>query len=108
MLPTHRVSTHPGTILLQDFIQPSGLTQAAVARKLEISNNRLNELIRGKRGVTPETAWKLAGFFSTSPEFWMNLQTAHDLTLFRARKKTVANSRSGRIAGEARTNTKVR
>jgi len=90
MLPTNRVATHPGAVLLDDFIQPSGVTQAALARKLKISKNRLNELIRGKRGMTPETAWKLARFFNTSPEFWMNLQTAHDLTLFRKRRRAVA------------------
>ena len=90
MLPTHRVATHPGTVLLEDFIEPSGFTQAALCRKLKISKNRLNELVRGKRGVTPETAWKLAKFFNTSPEFWMNLQTAHDLTLFRKRKRHAA------------------
>jgi addiction module HigA family antidote len=90
MLPTNRVASHPGTILLEDFIQPGGLTQAALCRKLRISKNRLNELVRGKRGVTPETAWKLAKFFNTSPEFWMNLQTAHDLTLFRKRKRHAA------------------
>jgi addiction module HigA family antidote len=90
MLPTNRVATHPGAVLLEDFIQPGGITQAALARKLKISKNRLNELIRAKRGMTPETAWKLAKFFNTSPEFWMNLQTAHDLTLFRKRRRAVA------------------
>ena len=90
MLPTNRVSTHPGIVLLEDFIQPSGITQAALSRKLKISRNRLNELVRGKRGVTPETAWKLARYFKTSPEFWMNLQTVHDLTLFRKRKRVAA------------------
>lgn len=89
MLPRNRISTHPGIILLEDFIQPNRLTQAALSRKLKISKNRLNELIRGKRGVTPEPAWKLAAFFRTSPEFWMNLQTAYDLTLFRKQKRGV-------------------
>jgi len=87
MLPTNRVSTHPGVILLEDFIHPNGLTQAGLSRELKISKNRLNELIRGKRGITPETAWKLASFFETSPEYWMNLQTAYDLTLFRKQKR---------------------
>ena len=90
MLPTNRVTTHPGVILLEDFLQPSGITQAALCRELKISKNRLNELIRGKRGVSPETAWKLAKRFETSPEFWMNLQTAYDLTLFRKRKRVAA------------------
>lgn len=98
MLPTNRIATHPGRILLEDFIQPCGITQAAIARKLKISKNRLNEFVRGKRGVTPETAWKLAKFFDTSPEFWMNLQTAHDLTLFRKQKKAAASSAFGFIS----------
>lgn len=92
MLPTNRISTHPGVILLEDFIQPNGLTQAGLSRKLKISKNRLNELIRGKRGITPETAWKLASCFETSPEYWMNLQTAYDLTLFRQQKHRVGRS----------------
>ncbi len=63
MLPTNRLSSHPGLVLLEDFIYPSGLTQAALSRKLQISKNRLDALIRGKRGMTPETAWKLASSF---------------------------------------------
>lgn len=100
MLPTNRISTHPGMILLEDFIDANGLTQAGLSRKLKISKNRLNELIRGKRGITPETAWKLASFFATSPEYWMNLQTAYDLTLFRQQKRRVGRS--------ARPNTRTR
>lgn len=88
MLPASRIATHPGAVLREDFMEPAGISQAALAGELRISKNRLNELIRGKRGVTPETAWKLADFFGTSPEFWMNLQTAHDLT--RVRRRTAA------------------
>jgi addiction module HigA family antidote len=80
MLPTHRIANHPGQILLQEFLEPLGLSQAELARKLSIPLNRINELVRGKRGITPETALLLAGYFKNSPEFWMNLQTAHDLT----------------------------
>jgi len=87
MLSAKRISIHPGIVLLQDFIKPSGLTQAKVAKILKISTNRLNELVRGRRGVTPDTAWKLSALFDTSPEFWMNLQTAHDLTKARPRKR---------------------
>jgi addiction module HigA family antidote len=87
MLPAKRISTHPGIILLHDFIEPSSLTQAKVAKMLKISANRLNELVRGRRGVTPDTAWKLSALFNTSPEFWMNLQSAHDLTKARPRKR---------------------
>lgn len=80
MLPGNRIATHPGQILLQEFLEPLGLTQSELARALDIPLNRVNELVRGKRGLTPETALLLAGYFKNSPEFWMNLQTAHDLT----------------------------
>jgi len=83
MLPSHRLATHPGKILLQEFLEPMNLTQAHLSRSLGIPLNRVNELIRGKRGITPETALLLAGYFRNSAEFWMNLQTAHDLTVAR-------------------------
>jgi addiction module HigA family antidote len=79
MIPTHRAPTHPGEILLEEFLKPLALTQVALAEKLDISQNRLNEIIRGKRGVTADTALRLSKVFKTSPEFWMNLQTAYDL-----------------------------
>ena len=98
MLPSHRIATHPGQILLQEFLEPTGLTQAELARALSIPLNRVNELVRGKRGVTPETALLLAGYFKNSPEFWMNLQTAHDLTrtLHEMGKRPTAASRGAR------------
>lgn len=104
MLPSHRIATHPGQILLQEFIDPSGLTQAELARALAIPLNRVNELVRGKRGVTPETALLLAGYFKNSAEFWMNLQTAYDLTRARheMRKTTVPATRGVRRSMEAR------
>jgi antitoxin HigA-1 len=83
MLSSHRIATHPGQILLQEFLEPMGLSQAKLARSLAIPLNRVNELVRGKRGITPETALLLAGYFKNSAEFWMNLQTAHDLTRVR-------------------------
>jgi len=83
MLPTNRIATHPGKVLLEEFLQPMRLSQAELARALRISTNRVNELIRGKRGITPETALVLAGYFGNTAEFWMNLQTAHDLTVAR-------------------------
>lgn len=80
MRPDNRISTHPGKILKQEFLDELRLTQTEVARHMGIPIQRLNEIIRGKRGVTPETAWLLSETFSTSPEFWINLQTAHDLS----------------------------
>jgi len=79
MIPSHRPPTHPGEMLLEEFLKPIGLTQVAAADKMGISLNRLNELIRGKRGVTADTALRLAKLLKTSPEFWMNLQAAWDL-----------------------------
>jgi len=74
-----RPPTHPGEMLREEFLAPLGLTQAEAARRMRISANRLNELVRGKRGVTAETAIRLAELLGTSPEFWLNLQTAWDL-----------------------------
>jgi len=85
MLPEFRIATHPGQILLAEFLEPLGLTQADLARTLHIPLNRVNELVRGKRGITPESALLLSDYFKNSPEFWMNLQTAHDL--WRARQE---------------------
>lgn len=86
MLPENRIPTHPGEILQERFLDPLGLTQVALAQHLGIPVQRVNEIVRGKRGVTPETAWLLAQAFDTSPEFWISLQTNHDLALNRPNK----------------------
>src|SRR6202165_3329825 len=95
MLPLHKVATHPGQVLLKEFLEPLGLTQVRLAKAIHIPQNRVNELIRGKRGITPETALLLAEYFKNSAEFWMNLQTAYDLPRVRAelRKQPVTASR---------------
>jgi len=79
MLPENRVSTHPGEVLLEDFLVPLGITQVALAAHLGLPVQRINEIVRGKRGVTPDTAWRLAQAFETTPSFWLNLQALHDL-----------------------------
>src|SRR3954466_6578700 len=79
MIPTHRPPTPPGEMLLEEFLKPLGLSQVEAARQMGIPLNRLNEVVRGKRGVTADTALRLARLLGTSPEFWMNLQTACDL-----------------------------
>jgi antitoxin HigA-1 len=90
-LPKHRPPTHPGEMLLEEFLKPLELSQAEAARRLGMSLNRLNELVRGKRGITPDTAWRLAELFRVSPEFWMNLQASWDLWHAReARKRSGA------------------
>ena len=79
MIPAHRIPTHPGEIVREEFLKPLGVTQVALAAHLGIPLQRVNELVRGKRGVTPQTAWLLAQAFETTPEFWLNLQAAYDL-----------------------------
>jgi addiction module HigA family antidote len=85
--PEHRIPTHPGEILREEFLVPLGQTQVALAEHLGVPVQRINELVRGKRGVTPETAWLLAQALNTSPEFWLNLQSAYDLAVNRPRQK---------------------
>jgi addiction module HigA family antidote len=70
---------HPGEILLEEFLQPAGLTQTAFAEQLGWTRARLNELIRGKRGITAESALDLADVLGTSAKLWMNLQATYDL-----------------------------
>src|ERR1017187_2122685 len=99
MIPTHRAPTHPGEMLLEEFLKPMEMTQVIAAAKMRIPVNRLNEIIRGKRGVTADTALRLAKLLKTSPEFWMNLQTAWDLyhasrSLARSRFRPINSKRS--------------
>ncbi|HET6477330.1 MAG TPA: HigA family addiction module antitoxin [Thermoleophilia bacterium] len=79
LLPENRIPTHPGEILSREFLVPIGITQVALAAHIGVPVQRVNELVRGKRGVTPETAWLLAQAFETTPDFWLNLQAAYDL-----------------------------
>jgi addiction module HigA family antidote len=74
-----REPVHPGYFLDTRYLKPLKLTQLALADALGISRRRVNELIRGKRGVTPDTAVRLAAYFRTEPEFWMQLQIAWDV-----------------------------
>lgn len=83
MIPSNRVATHPGVILLKEFIESLGLSQKAVAAHIGIPVQRINEIVRGKRGISPDTAWLFSEAFDTSPEFWLNLQATHDLSLRR-------------------------
>lgn len=83
MIPQNRTTTHPGTILLKEYLEPMGLTQTQLAEHLSIPIQRVNEIIRGKRGISPDTAWLLSDAFRTTPQFWLNLQAMYDLTLNR-------------------------
>ena len=79
MIPKNRIPTHPGKILLHEFLEPMEITQINLAQHLGVTVQRINEIVRGKRGITPETAWLLSQAFETTPEFWVNLQSNYDL-----------------------------
>jgi addiction module HigA family antidote len=87
MIPSNRVSTHPGVILLKEFLEPLELTQKALAAHVGVPVQRINEVVRGKRGITPQTAWLLSDALRTTPEFWLNLQSMHDLSANRPRHR---------------------
>ena len=78
-IPTDRTPTHPGEMLLEEFLIPMGITQRELAKCIHVPYQRVNELINGRRGMTPSTALRLAKYFGTSSGFWMNLQLRWDL-----------------------------
>ena len=79
LIPTHRAPTHPGEMLLEEFLKPLDMTQRELAQQIGVSYPRVNELVHGKRGVTPDTALRLAQLFGMEPQFWLNLQMGWDL-----------------------------
>jgi addiction module HigA family antidote len=79
LLPEDRPPTHPGEMLLEEFLKPLGLTQTELAQRIRVSYPRVNEIVNGKRGITPDTALRLARLFGTTPEFWLNGQRNWDL-----------------------------
>jgi antitoxin HigA-1 len=86
MIPTNRTPSHPGEILLEEFLQPMEITQLFFSKHLGVPTQRINEIIKGKRGVSPETAWLFSQALGTSPEFWMNLQNNFDLASHKPEK----------------------
>ncbi len=78
-IPSHRKPTHPGEMLLEEFLVPMEITQRELADAIHVPYQRVNEIINKKRGVTPSTALRLARFFRMSEEFWLNLQLRWDL-----------------------------
>lgn len=79
-----RIRTHPGEVLREEFMKPLGLSASALALALRVPANRINDIARERRGVTADTALRLSRYFGTTPEFWLNLQAAHELSLARA------------------------
>ena len=74
-----RIRAHPGEALKEEFLVPLGMSTTALSKALEVPANRITALLNGTRGVSADTALRLARYFGTSPEFWVNLQVAHDL-----------------------------
>ena len=78
-IPSHRAPTHPGEMLLEEFLKPMGLTQRELAEAIHVPYQRINEIVNARRGITPSTALRLARFFGSSEGFWMNLQLRWEL-----------------------------
>ena len=95
MHPKKRIPTHPGEVLLEEFLAPLGITQVQLASHIAVPVQRVNEIVRGKRGVSSETAWLLAQALGTTPEFWINLQANHDLAAQRPSRQVKRLRRTG-------------
>jgi antitoxin HigA-1 len=78
-VPTHRPPTHPGTMLREEFLEPLGMEQVELAKRIGVTFQTVNALVRGRRGITPSTALRLGRLFNTGPEVWLNLQLRWDL-----------------------------
>jgi antitoxin HigA-1 len=88
-IPTHRPPTHPGEMLLEEFLKPLGLTQTELSERLGVSYPRVNELVHGKRDMTPDTALRLERLLGVEAQVWLNLQLAWDL--YHAKRSPTAN-----------------
>jgi len=88
-VPSNRTPTHPGEMLLEEFLTPMGLTQRDLADAIHVPYQRVNDLVNGRRGMTPNTALRLAKFFGNTPAFWMNLQLRWDLYFSQQEDKQV-------------------
>ena len=95
-VPTHREPTHPGAMLLLEFLNPLGLSQRDLAAGIHVPYQRVNDLVNGRRGVTPSTALRLSRYLGTSADFWMNLQLRWDL--YRAQREEAGVLRTIRQA----------
>ena len=83
MIPSNRAATHPGVILRKEFLEPLEVTQKALAAHIDVPVQRVNKIVRGKRGITSETAWLLSDALGVTPEFWLNLQSTYNLSVNR-------------------------
>ena len=99
-IPTNREPTHPGDMLLEEFLEPMGITQRELADAIHVPYQRINEIINQKRGITPSTALRLAKYFGVSEDFWLSLQLRCDL--YKARKTEAKDIKAIRPVRNAR------
>jgi addiction module HigA family antidote len=88
-VPTNRTPTHPGEMLLEEFLNPMGLSQRELADAILVPYQRVNDIVNGRRGITPSTALRLGRFFNTSPDFWMNIQLRWEMYFAAKAEKNV-------------------
>lgn len=93
MAPRRMAPIHPGEILLKEFLEPLGISQYRLAKDISVPPRRINEIVHGRRGISADTALRLARYFDTTERFWLNLQTRYDLEVEKDRLK-------GRLARE--------
>ena len=98
-IPTHREPTHPGDMLLKEFLDPMGITQRELSNAIHVPYQRVNEIVNKKRGITPSTALRLSKFFGVSEDFWLSLQLRWDL--YKARKTEAKEIKAIRPMGNA-------
>ena len=91
-VPTNRTPTHPGEMLLEEFLKPMEISQKDLSTAIHVPFQRINELVNGKRGISPSTALRLSKFFENTPEFWMNLQQRWDLYWAETKESEVLSS----------------
>jgi len=103
-VPTHRVPIHAGEILLEEFLDPMELSQRDLAAAIHVPYQRVNELVNGRRGVTPSTALRLSKFFGTTAGFWMNLQLRWDL--YHAQKAEASTLKTIRRRSKGRSSSR--
>jgi len=103
-IPTHRAPSHPGEMLLEEFLKPMGITQRELSDLIKVPYQRVNEIINGKRGITPSTALRLAQAFNMSEDFWLNMQLRWDL--YRAKQKEFQEIKSIKPFSQVEGHTK--
>ena len=97
-VPTDREPTHPGVVLLEEFLKPMGISQKRLAKAIKVPYQRVNEIVNGKRSITVSTALRLAKFFNTTPDFWLNLQLKWDMYKTMEKEKNILKTIKPEVA----------